>query len=147
MIGLTAGCASFFTRGAALRRLVPQPRSQLNHWSPRPATLESSSTNSTAATICGPRAVAVEGKQEVRPSTSATDELVADCAGGSAAVLVTVSVMALPPPGVNSKSFQVRLVPAGCNYAVRILLMRRSTAAGSAQYGDSFPGRDREGAV
>jgi hypothetical protein len=61
------------------------------------ATLRQSATNSTAVTVRGLGAVAVEGKQEIRPLQSTTDELVADCAGGSTVNVATLRVTALPP--------------------------------------------------
>src|ERR1035441_9676275 len=125
LIGLTTGC----NKKVALAPPAPPPPLQE---APRPTppgptasitaeppvieagqavTLKWSTTNATEVTITAVGAVAVDGKQEVRPTTSTTYELVANGPGGSAAVSATVSVMAppppiLPPPPVTSKSLQ-----------------------------------------
>ncbi len=78
-------------------------------------TLKWSTTNATAVTIAGLGAVAADGKQEVRPATSTTYELVANGPGGTAAASASVNVMAPPPPiappppPVATKSLQNRV--------------------------------------
>ena len=128
LIGLTTGCS----KKVALAPPAPPPPLQE---APRPTppgptasitveppvieagqavTLKWSTTNATEVTITAVGAVAVDGKQEVRPAKSTTYELVANGPGGSAAVSASVSVMAppppiLPPPPVTSKSLQDRV--------------------------------------
>jgi len=81
----------------------------------QPVTLKWSSTGATEATISGIGAVAVEGRQQVRPGQATTYELVAKGPGGSAIASVTVNVMTLPPPlippavPVVSKSLEDRI--------------------------------------
>ena len=76
-------------------------------------TLKWSSTNATEATISGIGTVGVEGKQEARPVTSTTYELVATGPGGSATSSVAVNVVAPPPivtpPPVETQSLEERL--------------------------------------
>ena len=128
LIGLTTGCS----KKVALAPPAPPPPLQE---APRPTppgptasitveppvieagqavTLKWSTTNATEVTITAVGAVAVDGKQEVRPAKSTTYELVANGPGGSAAVSATVSVLALPlpilpPPLLDSKSLQDRV--------------------------------------
>ena len=107
LIGLTTGCS----KKVALAPPAPPPPLQE---APRPTppgptasitveppvieagqavTLKWSTTNATEVTITAVGAVAVDGKQEVRPAKSTTYELVANGPGGSAAVSATVSVL------------------------------------------------------
>jgi peptidoglycan-associated lipoprotein len=125
LIGLTIGCKKKVAVASpappplqeAPRPTPPGPTASITVEPPvveagQAATLKWSTTNATALIISGLGAVGVEGKQEVRPTTSTTYELVANGPGGSASVSATVSVMplvpALPPP-VTSKSLQDRV--------------------------------------
>ena len=127
LIGLTTGCRKKVAVAPpappplqeAPRPAPPGPTASITVESPvveagQAATLQWSTANAAAVTISGLGAVAVEGKQEVRPAKSTTYELVANGPGGSAAVSATVSVMVpplpiLPLPRVDSKSFQDRV--------------------------------------
>ena len=128
LIGLTTGCS----KKVALAPPAPPPPIQE---APRPTppgptasitveppvveagqavTLKWSTTNATAVTITGLGAVAVDGKQEVRPAKSTTYELVANGPGGSAAVIRErqrhgAAAPIVPPPPVASKSLQDRV--------------------------------------
>jgi len=76
-------------------------------------TLKWFSTNATEVTISGLGTVAIEGRQEVRPSNATTYELVAKGPGGSATASATIEIMPPPPiitpTPVETKSLEERI--------------------------------------